>query len=145
MTMTLTLTITIIRPWAMGTMVLLWLRLCLAPGGFKKRAGSPPSSRGVRGGQLRAGGRLANYVSESQSQSLVWRVVDFWYFFAQLAHYGVQEKPQKVVHFPMNKPWYLAIKSGAKFWEFRKASAWRARCDGATHALFRLGPSLALA
>ena len=44
----------------------------------------------------------------------------------------------------MNKQWFFAIKSGAKFWEFRRASSWKARCDGATHALFRLGPLLAL-
>ena len=64
----------------------------------------------------------------------------------QLAHHthGVQEKPYKLVTFPMNKQWFFALKSGAKFWEFRRASSWKARCAGASHALFRLGDEVAV-
>ncbi|CAK9057728.1 unnamed protein product [Durusdinium trenchii] len=40
---------------------------------------------------------------------------------------GAQEIVRKVVHFPMNKKWYSAIKSGVKFWEFRRASSWEKR------------------
>lgn len=45
-----------------------------------------------------------------------------------------------MVHFPLKKEYFEAIKNGEKNWEFRSEKKWRKRVGSATQAVFRLGP-----